>query len=552
MQVQDKRDASPQSEVRRPVRALNPNYQISPNGSSDLFAEIFQGIAALTAPEPAQKTGQADLPPAEASDETLSSEEAASTEEDRESIDDDVLAVANPTLPSAIQSTNDEAVPDANLEQHEIGACCTAKDESSTHSSTESQIATSDVVAKAKPEQTTTDATEVASVQSTTSEDANAIVLPSDSPKRQSDNPSDDKDTLALQSDEPEPGSLEPSSIQTPTTESNETDAASAAMSGAPRAAATSSDSDSGPRDRRDRRPRGSDTERRAGGASLETAEARAVEAKQANANAPSVPTSTSTASSELTSAKESPAVSLGSLPTASATPGPVSASVAAVAAAASQANSTPASGPSIRGESSSGTSPVMGGSPATGTDVAEAANTKSTPASRQAEAADRARLVHRIAKAFQRMGVDGGQIRLRMHPDDLGSVQLDMKVSGRTVAATVIADNDEAVQLLQGSLSELRQRLESQGLLVEKLEVERRAEEESSGAFSQNPSQNHAQYGGQSGQNDGLWGRSTAARANSLGSNTRISGQNPDLSANAASPRRVVLSGDRALDLTA
>ncbi|MGV3483618.1 MAG: flagellar hook-length control protein FliK, partial [Planctomycetaceae bacterium] len=99
------------------------------------------------------------------------------------------------------------------------------------------------------------------------------------------------------------------------------------------------------------------------------------------------------------------------------------------------------------------------------------------TDSSRQSQVADRARLVHRIAKAFQRIGVDGGQVRLKMHPEELGGVQLSMQISGKKVTATVTADGESARQLLQDHLPELRQRLESLGLTVERLDDTSRTE---------------------------------------------------------------------------
>jgi flagellar hook-length control protein FliK len=91
---------------------------------------------------------------------------------------------------------------------------------------------------------------------------------------------------------------------------------------------------------------------------------------------------------------------------------------------------------------------------------LAEPANSNATTSSRQTEVADRARLVHRISKAFQKMGVDGGHVRLKMHPEELGGVQLEMQVSGRTVRATVTAETEQARQVIQANWPELRQRL--------------------------------------------------------------------------------------------
>jgi len=97
---------------------------------------------------------------------------------------------------------------------------------------------------------------------------------------------------------------------------------------------------------------------------------------------------------------------------------------------------------------------------------------------------ADRARLIHRISKAFTKMGTDGGQIRMKMHPETLGGVLLEMRVRGRTVEATVTADNEAARGLLQQQLSELRQRLESQGMTVQRLEVALRDDSATSGSL--------------------------------------------------------------------
>ena len=118
--------------------------------------------------------------------------------------------------------------------------------------------------------------------------------------------------------------------------------------------------------------------------------------------------------------------------------------------------------------------------------DTTAASTMEKASKSRQSEIADRARLIHRISKAFQKLGIDGGQVRLKMHPDDLGTVQLDMKITGNKVNASVIADSEEAARLLQEHLPDLRQRLESQGLTVDRLQVEQRTDSGSSSFSNQ------------------------------------------------------------------
>lgn len=88
-------------------------------------------------------------------------------------------------------------------------------------------------------------------------------------------------------------------------------------------------------------------------------------------------------------------------------------------------------------------------------------------------DAISRVRLVQRVSRAFQGLGAEGGRVRLRLAPDELGSVQVDMKVVRNTVDAKVIAQSEAAGAALREHLPELRSRLESFGLNVESLEVE-------------------------------------------------------------------------------
>jgi len=185
--------------------------------------------------------------------------------------------------------------------------------------------------------------------------------------------------------------------------------------------------------------------------------------------------------------------------------------------------------------------SPSTGGVNQSGGRSTEAAGAESTESGRRTDVADRARLVHRIAKAFQKMGIDSGQVRLKMHPDELGGVQIEMQVNGRSVKAKVIADGEEARQLLQDSLPELRQRLESQGLTVERLDVELRSENESSSLLNQNHQHQGSGSNDEASRREGVWRRPVEAR-NAL--NT-VSVAKPE-------PRQTLrpVGSDRSLDL--
>jgi flagellar hook-length control protein FliK len=137
---------------------------------------------------------------------------------------------------------------------------------------------------------------------------------------------------------------------------------------------------------------------------------------------------------------------------------------------------------------------------------------------------ADRARLIHRIAKAFSKMGTDGGQIRMKMHPEELGGVLLEMQVRGRTVEARVTVESEAARGLLQQQLSELRQRLEGQGLTVEKLEVALRDD-----TTAEDPTGDDRGRHGFAGGDHGFAGQNGSVGIDGFGSKRKGSRSDPD-----------------------
>lgn len=106
-------------------------------------------------------------------------------------------------------------------------------------------------------------------------------------------------------------------------------------------------------------------------------------------------------------------------------------------------------------------------------TRVNKEASASSSSESSGPRVADRVILVQRVARAFQRMGNGAGELRIRLHPQELGSVQLQMQVQGQTVNARIVAQSEMARDVLREHLPELRQRLTDGGLQVERLEIE-------------------------------------------------------------------------------
>ncbi|MGB0595355.1 MAG: flagellar hook-length control protein FliK [Rubripirellula sp.] len=120
---------------------------------------------------------------------------------------------------------------------------------------------------------------------------------------------------------------------------------------------------------------------------------------------------------------------------------------------------------------------------PATTNDRARGKSTKANTA----ETVSRVKLIQRVSKAFQHLGPDGGTVRLRLAPAELGSVLVEMRIHHRKMQARVVAETEAASKALREHLPELRQRLESQGLQVERLEVEIDSGDREAGDFRNN-----------------------------------------------------------------
>lgn len=100
----------------------------------------------------------------------------------------------------------------------------------------------------------------------------------------------------------------------------------------------------------------------------------------------------------------------------------------------------------------------------------------KANPSAKTGSSADillRAKLVQRVSKAFQHFGSEGGNIRLKLAPAELGSVRVEMNVRDKKVQARVVAETDRAASLLREQLPELRGRLEAQGMQIDQITVE-------------------------------------------------------------------------------
>jgi len=85
----------------------------------------------------------------------------------------------------------------------------------------------------------------------------------------------------------------------------------------------------------------------------------------------------------------------------------------------------------------------------------------------------ERVRVIQRIARSFNRISAEGGTINLRLHPEHLGSVTVQVKLEGRSMAARLTTETTAARDAIMADLPALRQRLADQGFDVTKFQVD-------------------------------------------------------------------------------
>ena len=81
---------------------------------------------------------------------------------------------------------------------------------------------------------------------------------------------------------------------------------------------------------------------------------------------------------------------------------------------------------------------------------------------------------VSRVTRALSAaVNQHGGAVTLRLSPPEMGIIRVEMQIDQATVRAQLIAEHESARSLLTQQLGELRRALHSQGLIVDRLEVQ-------------------------------------------------------------------------------
>jgi flagellar hook-length control protein FliK len=107
----------------------------------------------------------------------------------------------------------------------------------------------------------------------------------------------------------------------------------------------------------------------------------------------------------------------------------------------------------------------------------------------------DPARFLTRVVKAFESAQQRDSEVRLRLHPAELGSLSIEVKVQESALTARVQAETPEARTALLDNLPMLRERLADQGIRIEKFDVD--LMDHSDRQPQQSPSEQTPQDGG-------------------------------------------------------
>ncbi len=87
------------------------------------------------------------------------------------------------------------------------------------------------------------------------------------------------------------------------------------------------------------------------------------------------------------------------------------------------------------------------------------------------------AKLVQRVLRGVEQLANGGGQVRLRLHPPELGSLQMSLRMEAGQVFAKLEVENTTARDALLNNVQTLKDRMAEQGMQVASFEVEVRTD---------------------------------------------------------------------------
>ncbi len=127
---------------------------------------------------------------------------------------------------------------------------------------------------------------------------------------------------------------------------------------------------------------------------------------------------------------------------------------------------------PAVIGNASVNTSNSFRSGTVSGSTTATSSN-EAADQPREITQQERVRLVQRVARSFSRLGPEGGQVTLKLHPPQLGVLNVSIKIEGQTLTARMQTESSAARDAIIENLPLLRERLNEQGIEIEKFQVE-------------------------------------------------------------------------------
>ncbi|MFN7291150.1 MAG: flagellar hook-length control protein FliK [Pirellula sp.] len=103
-------------------------------------------------------------------------------------------------------------------------------------------------------------------------------------------------------------------------------------------------------------------------------------------------------------------------------------------------------------------------------------------------------KLVQRVLNGLEQLSSGGGQVKLRLHPPELGTLQMTLKIEANVMSAHLEVENSLAKDALLNNLQGLRDRLSEQGMSIDRFEVEVRTDSQSGTSSSSGESESNRQ----------------------------------------------------------
>lgn len=82
-------------------------------------------------------------------------------------------------------------------------------------------------------------------------------------------------------------------------------------------------------------------------------------------------------------------------------------------------------------------------------------------------------KLVQRVLRGIEQLSNGGGQVRLRLHPPELGALQMTLKISDGQMSAQMEVENSLAKDALLSNVHTLKEKLSEQGITIDKFDVQ-------------------------------------------------------------------------------